>query len=124
MSPLASRSAPGATWDFGDRLEAVLGLANVLMLAAALFRLPQEFVRQITRHRAVSAAWTSGCAGWRCRAWFAGLPVYGSLEHADYPPASYAILWPALGWLDLAGRALVLGRLHGGGAGRRAASNL
>ncbi len=35
--------------------------------------------------------------------WFAGLPVYGGLEHADYPPASYVMLWPALGWLDVDG---------------------
>jgi len=34
-------------------------------------------------------------------AWFAGLPVYGAVESADYPPASYAILWPFLGWLQL-----------------------
>jgi len=33
--------------------------------------------------------------------WFAGLPVYGTVETADYPPASYAILWPLLGWLPL-----------------------
>lgn len=34
--------------------------------------------------------------------WFAGLPVYEAIETADYPPASYAILWPYLGWLTLA----------------------
>jgi hypothetical protein len=33
--------------------------------------------------------------------WFAGLPVYEPIETADYPPASYAILWPFLGWLPL-----------------------
>ncbi len=31
--------------------------------------------------------------------WFAGLPVYGTLPDAVYPPGSYAILWPLLGWL-------------------------
>lgn len=34
--------------------------------------------------------------------WFAGLPVYEAIETADYPPASYTILWPYLGWLQLA----------------------
>jgi hypothetical protein len=34
--------------------------------------------------------------------WFAGLPVYGAVHSADYPPASYATLWPFLGWLPLA----------------------
>jgi hypothetical protein len=33
--------------------------------------------------------------------WFAGLPIYKVIETADYPPASYAILWPFLGWLPL-----------------------
>ena len=31
-------------------------------------------------------------------AWFAGLPVYGSLPAPTYPPASYATLWPLIGW--------------------------
>src|SRR5215470_15260675 len=34
--------------------------------------------------------------------WFAGLPVYEAIETADYPPATYAILWPFLGWLSIA----------------------
>lgn len=32
--------------------------------------------------------------------WFAGEPVYTSSSHAGYPPASYVMLWPLLGWLD------------------------
>ena len=32
--------------------------------------------------------------------WFAGGPVYGGIVTAMYPPASYAILWPFLGWMD------------------------
>jgi hypothetical protein len=30
--------------------------------------------------------------------WFAHLPVYSELEKASYPPMSYLIFWPALGW--------------------------
>lgn len=33
--------------------------------------------------------------------WFAGIPVYDEMRDAVYPPASYAELWPLLGWLDL-----------------------
>jgi hypothetical protein len=33
--------------------------------------------------------------------WFAGKSVYGQLKTATYPPASYAIVWPLLGWLTL-----------------------
>jgi hypothetical protein len=32
------------------------------------------------------------------QAWFAGRPVYGDIETAVYPPASYVILWPLIGW--------------------------
>jgi hypothetical protein len=99
MRSTATQAWRGA--DFGARLPVILlAVASLLMLGAALFRLPQEFVRQITE--------PAGLGGmdlklrWlEVHRWFAGLPVYGSLEHADYPPASYAILWPALGWLDM-----------------------
>lgn len=39
---------------------------------------------------------------WReVRAWFAGEPVYAAWQVAVYPPASYALLWPWVGWLPL-----------------------
>lgn len=41
------------------------------------------------------------------RHWFGGLPVYGVLHHADYPPGSYALLWPFMGWLSVPGARLV-----------------
>jgi hypothetical protein len=31
--------------------------------------------------------------------WFADAPVYTSKHHAGYPPASYVLFWPFLGWL-------------------------
>jgi glycosyl transferase family 87 len=34
--------------------------------------------------------------------WFAGLPVYEERRTAVYPPATFAILWPLLGWLGFA----------------------
>src|SRR3990172_737590 len=33
--------------------------------------------------------------------WFAGMPVYTGPSHAGYPPATYVMLWPFLGWLEL-----------------------
>ena len=43
------------------------------------------------------------------RQWFSGLPVYGVLDQADYPPASYALLWPFVGWLSVPAARLVFG---------------
>jgi len=34
--------------------------------------------------------------------WFAGRPVYRELPTAVHPPATYVLLWPMLGWLDVA----------------------
>jgi hypothetical protein len=31
--------------------------------------------------------------------WFDGQPIYAEATSADYPPASYVLLWPLIGWL-------------------------
>jgi hypothetical protein len=33
--------------------------------------------------------------------WFASMPVYSEFHFAVYPPATYLILWPVLGWLEI-----------------------
>ena len=35
--------------------------------------------------------------------WFSGMPIYGVLQHSTYPPATYVILWPLIGWFDYHG---------------------
>ncbi|MEM8504163.1 MAG: glycosyltransferase 87 family protein [Cyanobacteria bacterium P01_D01_bin.1] len=81
---------------YGQRM---LQVGIGLMVAAALWRLRLQLPRSIwgegkvgpvdliSRHREVER-------------WFDGLPVYGAITNGDYPPASYAILWPWLSWLD------------------------
>jgi len=32
--------------------------------------------------------------------WFRGFPIYGVIKTASYPPASYVILWPFVGWMS------------------------
>lgn len=32
--------------------------------------------------------------------WFASIPVYTEMNNVIYPPASYLMLWPFLGWLE------------------------
>ena len=44
--------------------------------------------------------------------WFAGRPVYGALPDAIYPPASYLLLWPFVGWLPTWGARLLFGGLE------------
>ena len=31
--------------------------------------------------------------------WFRGFPIYGVIRTASYPPASYLMLWPFMGWM-------------------------
>jgi len=88
---------PRSLWvDYGT---IVIRSAVWLMAIAAAVWLGYEFWRLL---------WQSGEKGAidllqrhnEVQAWFAGRPVYGDIITAVYPPASYAILWPLLGWLS------------------------
>jgi hypothetical protein len=76
----------------------MLKSAVLLMAISAVIWLGYEFWRLI---------WQSGEMGaidlkqrhYEMQAWFAGKPVYGEIVTAVYPPASYLILWPLMGWL-------------------------
>jgi len=79
----------------------LLRLAIVMMAVLAVSKLGTEFWRLL---------WDTGPNGAKdlrhfhelVLRWFTGRPVYSDLEIAGiavYPPASYVILWPLLGWL-------------------------
>lgn len=78
----------------------LLVVAVGLMAVAAVHRLSDQFDRLL---------WEPGTEGAidlkqrheEVRQWFAGKLVYKELGHAVYPPASYVILWPLLGWLPV-----------------------
>ena len=79
-----------------------LKVAVALMAAVAMVWLGYEFWRLLRqpepfgaidlRHRHTEV-----------NAWYSGRNVYAELVTAVYPPASYAILWPFLGWLSWTG---------------------
>ncbi|NIN66820.1 MAG: DUF2029 domain-containing protein [Anaerolineae bacterium] len=79
----------------------VLRLACAVMALLAALKLGDEFRRLV---------WEPGHNGAvdlklrhaEVHDWFAGKPVYQERPTAVYPPASYALLWPLLGWLPLA----------------------
>lgn len=79
----------------------VVGIA--IMTISALVRLNIEFYRLVWLNHWAGAA---GAIDLKMRynevhSWFAGLPIYTEMKFAVYPPASYCILWPLLGWLPL-----------------------
>ncbi len=68
-----------------------------LLFAALLFRLPYEF------HRLLFSSSELAAIDLRQRydevqAWFAGENVYSILNSAVYPPASYLMMWPFMGF--------------------------
>ena len=85
----------------------VLRFAILLMSVAALVWLIYQFWRLLVPGPPLWPTSPKGAVDLIYRhaevhRWFAGLPVYGEMKTATYPPASYAMLWPLLGWLELA----------------------
>lgn len=76
-------------------------LACCLMVAATLYRVPLELSR-LAFEPMGSGASTDLVKRFReVHAWFAGQPVYGVIESADYPPASYIVMFPFVHWPTL-----------------------
>ena len=76
-------------------------IAALLMAAAALYRVPMELGR-LAFEPLGSGASTDLVKRFReVHAWFAGSPVYGVIESADYPPASYIVMYPLTHWPTL-----------------------
>ncbi|HEX5758780.1 MAG TPA: hypothetical protein VF121_06260 [Thermoanaerobaculia bacterium] len=73
--------------------------AAVAVLALAALRLAVQVPRLVTGGPAVFGAVDLGFRHAEVARWLAGERVYGALDTAVYPPATYALLWPFLGWL-------------------------
>ncbi|MEM9090688.1 MAG: glycosyltransferase 87 family protein [Cyanobacteria bacterium P01_F01_bin.53] len=71
-----------------------------LMVAAALWRFGLEIPRLLWGEQVFDAVDLLNRYK-EVNRWFSGMPVYGAMNNADYPPASYTMLWPLVGWLNL-----------------------
>jgi glycosyl transferase family 87 len=69
----------------------LLAIEAVVFLAYESWRLVLDHGHTGARDRALRVAET--------QSWFDGLAVYERFHTAVYPPATYAILWPFVGWL-------------------------
>ena len=81
--------------------DSLLRLAVVLLAAAAAFRLLNELLRLASPDPYLQNANDLRNFQNAMKGLFAGQPIYEELRTSPYPPASYAIFWPFLGWLDL-----------------------
>jgi hypothetical protein len=82
-----------------ERRVVVLPAAVAVLALFALLKLGSEFWRLVA-DTGVYGAIDLHHLHTQVHRWFAGSPVYAELHNALYPPASYPILWPLLGWLD------------------------
>ncbi|HLC30005.1 MAG TPA: glycosyltransferase family 87 protein, partial [Dehalococcoidia bacterium] len=84
----------------------VLRLAVPLMAVAAVIWLGYEFWRLLWQATPIWKSSPVGAVDLRIlhewvRGWFAGRPLYWEQKGVTYPPATYVILWPLLGWLEV-----------------------
>lgn len=82
------------------RYSAILVLLVAILSLVTAPRLAHEAQRLVTGQDRRSA-WDLRLRHREAQRWFAGAPVYRELAGASYPPASYPLLWPLLGWLPL-----------------------
>ena len=78
---------------------ALRGVVVVLTLLAVA-KLGDEFARLVWRSGA-TAAIDLKLRHAEVQGWFNGVAVYRTMAAPTYPPASYALLWPFLGWMSL-----------------------
>ncbi len=76
-------------------------IAACLMAAAALYRVPLELSRLAFEPLGNGASTDLVKRFREVQAWFDGRPVYGVIESADYPPASYIVMYPFVHWPTL-----------------------
>jgi hypothetical protein len=88
----AARDSASRSW------RAFVIVAVALMAVAACYRLPVEGARLVFEAPGRGAAMDLLLRYTEVREWFAGRPVYGVVESADYPPATYLLLFPFVHW--------------------------
>jgi len=94
------------------RQDLLLRLATFPMAVASVVWLAYQFWRLLSAAPPIWKGSWPGAVDLRQRygevhAWFSGKPVYGAIHTATYPPASYVILWPFVGWCDFTTARLV-----------------
>jgi hypothetical protein len=75
-----------------------LRVVAIVLLLGALFRIPVETYRLMFEPLGQSAASDLVKRHNEVAAWFEGRPFYGAIKSANYPPASYPVFWPFIGW--------------------------
>ncbi|MEY2487245.1 MAG: hypothetical protein QOH39_2893 [Verrucomicrobiota bacterium] len=83
------------------RRRRVLMAFVVLMAAAAAFKLGDEFRRLLFERGPDGAVDMHNLHRWIVL-WFRGEPIFQKSNAALYPPATYIMLWPFLGWTSFA----------------------
>jgi hypothetical protein len=94
---------PGESWLdqwWAVRREGLMRAAVLLMAIAAVIWLGYEFWRLLFQPGRMGAIDLKYYHDWTHR-WFQGGTVFDGPFPAEYPPASYALLWPFVGWVEI-----------------------
>ena len=94
--PLANFN--GANWWIRHRL-AVFRILTVVMAIMATLKLGDELRRLLWDYSFVGAVDLRNMHRW-IGTWFSGASLFQTGHAAVYPPASYVMLWPLLGWIS------------------------
>lgn len=100
MNLVEPQSSGSLTLSSSRRL--LLIAAMVLMGLIGVIWLSYQFWRLLWQPEPLGAI-DLGLRYTEVHSWFAGEKVYGKVDSAVYPPATYVILWPFLGWLPWTG---------------------
>ncbi len=93
-------TSTGARLD--KRLTLFLRVMVALMAPLGALKLGDELLRLVWRSGSTAAVDLKQRYG-EVHAWFSGVPVYQVLSStAAYPPATYPLLWPFMGWASIA----------------------
>ena len=90
----------------GDYTTLLLRFAVLLMSFVAFVWLGYQFWRLVLSSGPIWSSSPVGAVDMMLRhdevhRWFSNRPVYSELNTAVYPPASFVLLWPLLGWLSV-----------------------
>src|SRR5262245_23251780 len=97
-SSASTASREPATLDLARLWLFVLAGLTVVLAIGAVMRVPLETQRLAFEPLGAGASTDLKKRFIEIVAWWRGEQVYGAIESADYPPASYLLMWPFIGW--------------------------
>lgn len=85
----------------------LLNLSIAILVLLAFLKISDEFFRLVLSDSGNAAIDLKGLKR-GINLWFSNRPIVAELRSAVYPPTSYAMLWPFIGWIDFSTARVVM----------------